>query len=128
VTLRDIVRFKAERPDATGQLVTEPSNSNGNDFRGGVTVGYILSDSWAIEGSAAVCWVDANGYAAGNPLRDGGRVKVAFGPAVTWSPTRTFSIAAGIAYFVLDTEPSRIFPTGGTFNGVGADIRLTFRF
>ncbi|HEV8674360.1 MAG TPA: hypothetical protein VGX21_09970 [Methylomirabilota bacterium] len=128
LNVRDIVRFKAERPDATGRLLTEPRNSNGNDLRGGVTVGYILSDTWTIAASAAVRYVDANDYAVGDPLRDGGRTKVAFGPSVTWSPTRTFSIAAGVAYFILDAEPSPIFPTGGTFRGVHADLRLTFRF
>ncbi len=128
LTLRDIVRLKGERQDATGRLVTEARNSNGNDFRAGVTVGYILNDAWTIEGSAAVRHVEANDYPAGDPLRDGGRTKYAFGPSVTWGPTRTFSIAAGVAYFILDAKQSPIFPRDSTFHGVHADLRITYRF
>jgi hypothetical protein len=128
VTLRDIVQLKAERLDTSGRLATEPHNSNGNDFRAGLTVGYIINDRWSVEGSAAVRWVGANDYPAGDLLRDGGRVKVAFGPAVTWSPTRTLAVSAGVAYFILDVEQSPIFPRAGTIQGVHADLRLTIRF
>lgn len=128
VTVRDIIRMKAERIDTSGRLQTEPRNSNGNDFRGGVTVGYILNDTWTIEGSAAVRHVSANDYPTGDALRDGGRTKYAFGPAVTWSPTRTFSVAGGFAFFILDVEQSPVFPRAGTIHGVHADLRVTFRF
>jgi len=128
VTLRDVVQMKAERVDTTGRLVTEPRNSNGNDFRAGVTVGYILNDTWTVEGSAAVRHVSANDYPTGDPLRDGGRTKYAFGPAVVWTPTRTFSIAGGFAFFILDVEQSPVFPQAGTIHGVHADLRVTFRF
>lgn len=128
VTLRDVVRFKAERPDAAGRFTTEPRNSNGNDLQAAVTVGYILTDAWTVEGSAAVRHVAANDYPVGDPLRDGGRTKVAFGPSVAWSPTRTFSIAAGVAYFILEAKQSPLFPRDSTFRGVHADVRVTYRF
>jgi hypothetical protein len=128
VVVRDIVRFKAERPDGTGALATEPSNSNGNDLRGSVTVGYILTDAWTVTGTVAVRHVFANDYPSDDGLYDGGRTKVAVGPAVTWSPTRTFAIDASVAYFVLDAERSPVFPRAGTFHGVHAALLVTYRF
>lgn len=128
VAVRDIVGAKAERPGPTGALVTESHNSNGNDLRGSVTVGYLLTDAWSVEGTVAVRHVTANDYSAGDPLRDGGRTKVAFGPGVTWSPTRTFAIDAAVRYFILDAKQSPIFPADSTFHGVHADLRVTYRF
>jgi hypothetical protein len=128
LTLRDLVRFKAERPDAGGGLGTEPRNSSGNDFRAALTAGYILTDAWTLQGTAAVRHVSANDYPSADPLHDGGRTKVAVGPAVVWSPTRTFAVDAGVAYFVLDARRSPIFPRGGTFHGVHAALQVTYRF
>ncbi len=128
VTLRDIVRFKAERADATGRLRTEPRNSNGNDFRAGVTAGYILNDAWSARIAADLRRVEANDYAADDPFHDGGRTKVAFGPSLTWSPSRTFAMDVGVRYFVLEAKQSPIFPRDTTIRGVHVDLRLTYRF
>ncbi len=128
LTVRDIVRLKAERPDAAGRLRTEPHRSSGNDLRASVSVGYILADTVTVQGTAAVRYLAENGYPPADPLHDGGRVKIALGPAVTWSPTRTFAVDAGVAYFVLDAERSPAFPRPGTFHGVHADLRITYRF
>ena len=128
VTLRDTVRFKAERPDAAGRLRTESRNSNGNDIRGGITVGYIVTDNWLIEFSVEGRHVLENDYPDGDALHDGGRTKVAFGPSITWTPTRRFAIDAGVRGFVLDVKQSPTFPREGTIYGVHADLRLTYRF
>ncbi len=128
VTLRDIYRFKAERPNASGRLVTEARNSHGNDFRASMTFGYSLTDAWSVEGTAAVRYVSANDYPSGDPLRDDGRTKYAFGPSVSWSPTRTFGIDAGIAYFILDVGKGPSFARDSTFRGIHADLRVTYRF
>jgi hypothetical protein len=128
VTLRDIVRFKAERADAAGRLVTESRNSHGNDIRGGVTVGYIFNDVWTAQGAVDVRHVLANDYPTGDPLRDGGRTKVAVGPTVTFTPHRRFAVEAGFRYFIMDVEASPFFPRSGTINGIHADLRLTYRF
>lgn len=128
LTVRDVVRLKAERPDGAGRLRAEPHRSAGNDLRVAASLGYILADTLTVQGTAAVRYVAANGYPAADPLHDGGRVKVALGPAVTWSPTRTVAVDAGVAYFVLDVERSPTFPRPGTFHGVHADFRITYRF
>ncbi len=128
ITLRDTVRFKAERPDASGRLTTESRNSNGNDIRGAITIGYIVTDDWLVEVSVEARHVLENDYPEGNALHDGGRTKVAFGPSITWTPTRKFAIDAGVRYFILDVKQSPTFPKEGTIHGVHADIRLTYRF
>jgi hypothetical protein len=128
VSVRDIVRFKADRLDATGRLRTESRNSRGNDLRGGVTVGYIFDDVWTIEGAVEVKHVRANDYAASDLLYDGGRTKVAIGPTVTWTPHRRFGVQGGMRYFFMDVERSPFFPRAGTINGVHADVRVTYRF
>lgn len=128
ITLRDTVRFKAERPDGTGRLTTESRNSNGNDIRGGITIGYIVTDDWLVEFSVEARHVLENDYPEGDALHDGGRTKVAFGPSITWTPTRRFAIDAGVRYFILDVKQSPTFPREGTIHGVHADIRLTYRF
>jgi hypothetical protein len=128
VSLRDIVRFKAERVAASGRLQTEPSNSRGNDIRGSVVVGYIIDDAWTIQGAVEVKHVFANDYPESNVLFDGGRTKVAIGPTVTWLPHRRFGIETGFRYFFMDVERSPFFPRAGTINGVHADLRVMYRF
>jgi hypothetical protein len=128
VTLRDTIRFKAERITAASQLVPELRNSNGNELRAGLTVGYILTDAWAVRGTFEVLHVAANDFPAGDPLHDGGRTKVAFGPWVSWTPTRTLGVDAGVRYFVMDVKESPFFPQAGTIHGVHIDLRLTYRF
>lgn len=128
ITLRDTIRLKAERPDATGRVTDEPRNSNGNDIRGGLTIGYIASDDWTIELSVDVRHVLENDYPEGDALHDGGRTKVAVGPSLTWTPTRRFAVDLGVRYFYMDVKRSPIFPQEGTIHGVHADLRLTYRF
>jgi hypothetical protein len=128
VSIRDIIRFKAERIDPAGQLLTEPRNSNGNEFRAAVTVGHILTDAWGVFGVVDFLHVAENDFPRGDPLHDGGRIKVAFGPGVTWTPDRTFGIEAVVRYFVMDVEQGPFFPQSGTVHGVHADVRLTYRF
>jgi hypothetical protein len=128
LTLRDIIRFKAERPTAAGRLDTEPRNSNGNEFRATVTVGYILNDQWNLQGAVDVVHIAANDLPAGDALRDGGRTKVAFGPGIAWTPVRTIGVEAFVRYFLLDTREGPFFPRAGTIHGVHADLRLTYRF
>lgn len=128
VAVRDVVRFKAERPDAGGGLVTEARNSHGNDIRVGATVGYVLDDAWSLQAAVDLRHVAANDYAAGDPLRDGGRTKVAVGPSVTWTPHRTFAVDAGLRYFLMDVKQGPAFPRSGTIHGVHADVRVTYRF
>lgn len=128
LTIRDIIRFKSERANPEGRLVTEAQNSHGNEVRAGLTAGYILSDVWTVQGTVDVRHVAANDYARGEALRDGGRTKVSFGPSVTFTPHRTFGIEAGFRYFTMDVETSPSFPRSGTINGVHADLRVTYRF
>ncbi len=128
VSVRDIVRFKAERLDAAGRLRTESRNSRGNDLRGSVTVGYIFDDVWTVEGVVEVKHVLANDYPESDPLFDGGRTKVAVGPTLVWTPHRRFGIETGIRYFFMDVDRSPFFPRAGTINGVHADLRVTYRF
>lgn len=128
VTVRDIVRFKAERLNAAGQLGDEPQNSRGNEIRGAVTVGYIIDDVWTVRGTADVRYVAANDYATSDLLHDGGRFKVVVGPGVTWTLSRTFALDASVRWFYLDAERSPVFPTGATIHGVHADLRVTYRF
>ena len=61
-------------------------------------------------------------------LYDGGRFKIAVGPGVTWTLSRTFALDASVRWFYLDAERSPIFPNGATINGVHADMRVTYRF
>ncbi|HEV8674422.1 MAG TPA: hypothetical protein VGX21_10280 [Methylomirabilota bacterium] len=128
VTLRGILRDKAERANAVGQLVPESRNSNGDEIRGRLTAGYILNDVWAVSGTVEVRHVAANDFPAGDPLHDGGRTKVAFGPSVAWTPTRTFGAEAAFRYFIMDVKQSPFFQTDGTIHGVHVDVRLTYRF
>jgi hypothetical protein len=128
VTFRDIVRFKAERLNAAGNLETEPSNSRGNDIRGSVVVGYIFDDVWTVTGVVEVKHVFANDYPTRDPLYDGGRTKVSVGPTVSWLPHRRFGIEGGVRYFWMDVERSPFFPQAGTINGVHADVRVMYRF
>ncbi len=128
VALRDVIRQKADRINAASQIVPELRNSNGNELRAGLTVGYILTDAWAVRGMLDVVHVEANDFPAGDPLHDGGRTKVAFGPGVTWTPTRTLGVDAGVRYFIMDVKESPFFQKAGTINGVHIDLRVTFRF
>jgi hypothetical protein len=128
VSVRDIVRFKADRLDASGGLSTEPFNSRGNDIRGSVVVGYIVDDVWTVMGAVEVKHVFANDYPASNILYDGGRTKVAIGPTVNWLPHRRFGIEGGFRYFFMDVERSPFFPQPGTIHGVHADLRVMYRF
>ena len=128
VSLREIYRFKADRLNAAGQLDEEPQNSQGNEIRGVVSVGYIIDDVWTVRGVMDVRYVAANDYATSAPLYDGGRFKIAVGPGVTWTLSRTFAMDASVRWFYLDAERSPIFPAGATINGVHADMRVTYRF
>jgi hypothetical protein len=128
VTFRDIIRFKADRPNAAGNLTTESSNSSGNEIRGSVVVGYIIDDVWTITGAVDVKHVFANDYPTSDPLYDGGRTKISIGPSVSWLPHRRFGIEGGIRYFFMDVERSPFFPQAGTINGVHADVRVMYRF
>jgi hypothetical protein len=128
VSARDIYRFKAERLNAAGQLGEEAQNSRGNEIRGVVTVGYIIDDIWTVRGTMDVRYVAANDYATSAALYDGGRFKIAIGPGVTWTLSRTFALDASVRWFYLDAERSPIFPAGATINGVHADMRVTYRF
>ena len=128
VSLRDIYRFKAERLNAAGQLGEESQNSRGNEIRGVVAVGYIIDDVWTVRGTMDVRYVAANDYATSAALYDGGRFKIAVGPGVTWTLSRTFALDASVRWFYLDAERSPTFPLGATINGVHADMRLTYRF
>ena len=128
VSLREIYRFKADRLNAAGQLDEEPQNSNGNEIRGVVTVGYIIDDVWTVRGTLDVRYVAANDYATSAALYDGGRFKIGVGPGVTWTLSRTFALDASVRWFYLDAERSPIFPLGANINGVHADMRVTYRF
>jgi hypothetical protein len=128
VSLRDIYHFKSDRIDGADQVGEEFRNSLGNEIRGGVTVGYIIDDAWTVRGMVDVRYVAANDYPSSNALYDGGRVKIAVGPGVTWTLSRTFALDASLRWFYLDAERSPIFPTGATINGVHADMRVTYRF
>jgi hypothetical protein len=128
LTLRDIYRFKADRLNAAGQLTEEPENSWGNEIRAGAVVGYIINDVWTVRGIMDIRYVAANDYPSSDPLYDGGRFKVAVGPGVTWTFSRTFELDASIRGFYLDAERSPIFPVGANILGVHADLRLTYRF
>jgi hypothetical protein len=128
VSVRDIIRFKADRIDGSGNLSTEPFNSRGNDLRGSVTVGYIIDDVWTVMGAVEVKYVWANDYPTSNILYDGGRTKVAVGPTVNWLPHRRFGIEGGFRYFFMDVERSPFFPQPGTIHGVHADLRVMYRF
>lgn len=128
LTLRNVVRFKAERVDPAGRLITEPRSSNGNEFRAGLTLGYVLTDAWGIQGGVEVLYVDANDFPRGDALHDGGRTKVAFGPGVTWTPSRILGVEASVRYFVMDAEQGPFFPRAGTIHGVHAAVLVTYRF
>jgi hypothetical protein len=128
VSVRDIVRFKAERLDGSGQLRTEPFNSRGNDIRGSVVVGYIIDDAWTVLGAVEFKHVLANDYPSNNVLYDGGRTKVAIGPSINWLPHRRFGVEGGFRYFFMDVERSPFFPQAGTIHGVHADLRVMYRF
>jgi hypothetical protein len=128
VTVRDIMRFKAERLNAAGRLDEEAQNSRGNEIRGAATVGYIIDDVWTVRGTLDVRYVAVNDYASGDPLYDGGRFKIAVGPGVTWTLSRTFAMDASVRWFHLDAERSAIFPRGASINGAHADLRVTYRF
>lgn len=128
VSVRDIYRFKADRPNAAGQLDEELQNSRGNEIRGAATVGYIIDDVWTVRGTMDVRYVAANDYPSAAALYDGGRFKIAVGPGVTWTYSRTFAIDASVRWFYLDAERSPTFPVGATINGVHADMRLVYRF
>ncbi len=128
VTVRNIYQFKAERPNAAGQLVEESRNSYGNEIRGAVTVGYIIDDVWTVRGVMEMRYVAANDYATTDALYDGGRFKISLGPGVTWTLSRTFALDASVRWFYLDAEKSPIFPLGASINGVHADMRVVYRF
>jgi hypothetical protein len=128
VSVRDIYRFKAERLNAVGQLDEELQNSNGNEIRGAAAVGYIIDDVWTVRGTLDVRYVTANDYGTSDPLYDGGRFKIAVGPGMTWTYSRTLGIDASVRWFYLDAERSPTFPSGATINGVHADMRVTYRF
>ena len=128
VSVRDIYRFKAERLNAVGQLDEERQNSNGNEIRGAATVGYIIDDIWTVRGTLDVRYVTANDYGTSDPLYDGGRFKIAVGPGMTWTYSRTLGIDASVRWFYLDAERSPTFPSGAKINGVHADMRVTYRF
>jgi hypothetical protein len=127
-SVRNIYRFKAERVNASGQLDEEPENSRGNEIRGAVTVGYIIDDVWTVRGTVDFRYVAANDYATNAALYDGGRFKIAVGPGVTWTFSRTFALDASVRWFYLDAERSPIFPLGANINGVHADMRVVYRF
>ena len=128
LSLRDIYHFKADRINGTGEVSEEFRNSQGNEIRGGVTVGYIIDDAWTVRGMVDVRYVAANEYPSSDPLYDGGRFKIAVGPGVTWTLSRTFAVDASLRWFYLDAERSPIFPAGANINGVHADMRVTYRF
>jgi hypothetical protein len=128
LTLRNIVRLDAERVNPASRLVPEEHNSHGNEFRAGLTVGYILSDAWGIQGGVELLHVSSNDFPRGDPLRDGGRTKVAVGPGVTWTPSRLFGVEAGVRYFVMDVEQGPFFPRAGTIHGIHASVLVTYRF
>jgi len=127
-SVREIYRFKAERLNQAGLLTDELQNNYGNELRGNLSVGYIFDDMWTVGGAVDLRYVAANDYSSGDPLHDGGRIKVAVGPWVTWTFDRTLQIDASVRYFYLDANDSPLYPKGATFNGVTADVRLTFRF
>ena len=127
-TLREIYHFKSDRLNAAGQIGEEPQYSFGNEIRGAVTVGYIIDDVWTVRGTMDIRYVAANDYASNDPLYDGGRFKIAIGPGVTWTLSRTFALDASVRWFYLDAERSPTFPAGATINGVHADMRVTYRF
>jgi hypothetical protein len=128
VSVRDIYRFKAERLNTVGQLDEERQNSNGNEIRGAAAVGYIIDDIWTVRGTLDVRYVTANDYGTSDPLYDGGRFKIAVGPGMTWTYSRTLGIDASVRWFYLDAERSPTFPSGAKINGVHADMRVTYRF
>ena len=128
VSVRDIYHFKSDRINAAGQVSEEAQNSLGNEIRAGVTVGYIIDDVWIVRGMMEIRYVAANDYASNNFLYDGGRFKIAVGPGVTWTLSRTFALDASVRWFYLDAERSPTFPAGATINGVHADMRVTYRF
>jgi hypothetical protein len=127
-SVRDIYHFKSDRINAAGQVAEESKNSLGNEIRAGVTVGYIIDDAWTVRGMVDFRYVAANDYASNNVLYDGGRFKIAVGPGVTWTLSRTFALDASVRWFYLDAERSPTFPLGATINGVHADMRVTYRF
>jgi hypothetical protein len=127
-SVRDIYHFKSDRINAAGQVAEESKNSLGNEIRAGVTVGYIIDDAWTVRGIVDFRYVAANDYASNNVLYDGGRFKIAVGPGVTWTLSRTFALDASVRWFYLDAERSPTFPLGATINGVHADMRVTYRF
>jgi hypothetical protein len=127
-SVREIYRFKAERLNQAGLLSDELQNNYGNELRGNVSVGYIFDDMWTVGGAVDVRYVAANDYASGDALHDGGRIKVGVGPWITWTFDRTLQIDASVRYFYLNAEESPLYPKGATFNGVTADVRLTYRF
>ena len=128
VTVRDIYRFKAERLNPGGLVRTEAQNNYGNEIRGNLTVGYIIDDVWTVGGTVDVRYVAANDYPTGDPLHDGGRLKVAVGPWVTWTFSRRFAVDVSARYFHLDAKQSPVYPKDSNFDGVQADLRLTYRF
>ncbi len=127
-TIREIYRFKAERLNQAGLLNSELQNNYGNELRGNVTVGYVLDDMWTFGGVVDIRYVAENDYPSGDPLHDGGRFKIAAGPFATWTLDRRFQVDGSVRYFYLDARSSPLYPVGATFNGVTADIRLTYRF
>ena len=110
VSVRDIYRFKAERLNAAGQLGEEPRTATATRSAASSTVGYIIDDVWTVRGIMDVRYVAANDYATSAVLYDGGRFKIAVGPGVTWTLSRTFAVDASVRWFYLDAERSPIFP------------------
>jgi hypothetical protein len=81
-----------------------------------------------VRGTLDVRYVTANDYGTSDPLYDGGRFKIAVGPGMTWTYSRTLGIDASVRWFYLDAERSPTFPSGAKINGVHADMRVTYRF
>ena len=71
------------------------------EIRGVAAVGYIIDDIWTVRGTLDVRYVTANDYATSDPLYDGGRFKIAVGPGMTWTYSRTLGIDASVRAMIV---------------------------
>jgi len=78
-TLRGIFRDKDKFLDSAGNLVTEPSNIHGDEWRADLAFRYSLSDTIAIRSTLEGLWITENGYSSSSPFYIGKRTKVALG-------------------------------------------------
>ena len=127
--LQYILQFESEEA-IDGELVKEPSNSNGDEFFGSLELTYRPNPRLGVR-----LMGDLRYHGESDRQREdialpyeGQRVRYAVGPGLEYRVTPSILLQGSGAYFYLDCDPNISVIESRTFQGVNADIGVTYTF